>query len=234
MANWTLVESDQQHAVFRHALADLGLEVTKTYRLAEVPEEAIKDNDWQPHKSYHLEFDIQVRNVGQKPRKLAYRLDGPSGLPHEGVWYASKVSFTWGAAGLRDVVSQREHTNAAMKTCSEIADKGMIELDQNKFPYQFLGVDAQYFSALLLPDEQAASEIERAYAIRVGAVEKVRKDVDQHQRAAGKQGPGGGAGQDDRGPLHALCRAQEARRSCRNTEQATSSPTAGTAGSPAP
>ena len=49
---------------------------------------------------YHLVFDIEVKNVGDRPHKVAYRLDGPNGLPREGWWFAYKVSRTLGRRGL--------------------------------------------------------------------------------------------------------------------------------------
>ncbi len=88
-------------AQFRRALPEKGLEITKTYRLVQVPEESLKDANFP---AYHLEFEIEIRNIGGKAHKVAYRLDGPNGLPTEGKWYASKVSRNWGGAGLRDFI----------------------------------------------------------------------------------------------------------------------------------
>ena len=77
------------------------LEITKTYRLAEVPKSSLVDADFP---AYHLEFEIEIRNVGSQAHKVAYRLDGPTGLPKEGAWYANKVSRSWHGSGLRDFV----------------------------------------------------------------------------------------------------------------------------------
>ena len=74
---------------------ELGLEITKTYRLAKVPGESALDADYP---AYHLEFESD-RNLGSKAHRVAYRLDGPNGLPNEGAWYASKVSRTGAARG---------------------------------------------------------------------------------------------------------------------------------------
>ena len=50
---------------------------------------------------------VEVENNGAEPREVAYRLDGPTGLPIEGAWYASKISpngFIFPKpVGLRDV-----------------------------------------------------------------------------------------------------------------------------------
>ena len=74
----------------------MGLEITKTYRLAKVPKDALKDGNFP---AYHLEFEIEIRNIGGQAHKVAYRLDGPNGLPTEGKWYAYKVSRNWGGGG---------------------------------------------------------------------------------------------------------------------------------------
>ena len=57
-----------------------GLEITKTYRLAKVPGESLADADYP---AYHLEFEIEIRNVGEqgargglsarRPQRLAHR-----------------------------------------------------------------------------------------------------------------------------------------------------------------
>ena len=96
--------ADQEHVAFRYVLPDRELEVTKTYRLAKVPEAKLSDADF---RGYHLVFDLRIKNLASagKARKLAYRLDGPNGLPDEGWWFASNtVSRSWGATGMRDVI----------------------------------------------------------------------------------------------------------------------------------
>ena len=101
-ANWKIVPTGNKDvAQFRCTLPEKGLEITKTYRLAKVPEESQPDGDFP---AYHLEFEIEIRNIGSEAHKVAYRLDGPNGLPTEGNWYASKVSRDWGGSGLRDFI----------------------------------------------------------------------------------------------------------------------------------
>ena len=58
-----------------------------------------------PHRSYHLTYEIEIRNLGSQPMEMAYRLDGPTGLPLEGWWYTYKTHPTqFGGAGVRDIV----------------------------------------------------------------------------------------------------------------------------------
>ena len=101
-ANWKVIPTGRKDvAQFRRRLPAKGLEITKTYRLAQVPAESLKDANFP---AYHLEFEIEIRNTGGKAHKVAYRLDGPNGLPTEGKWYAYKVSRNSGGAGLRDFI----------------------------------------------------------------------------------------------------------------------------------
>ncbi len=87
---------DKNVVKFRYTLPEKGLEITKTYRLAEVPAESQKDENYQ---GYHLEFEIEIRNISRagESHKVAYRLDGPNGLPTEGAWYASRVTRCGGS-----------------------------------------------------------------------------------------------------------------------------------------
>jgi YidC/Oxa1 family membrane protein insertase len=169
--NWKVVEADQTHAVFRRTLPERRLEITKTYRLAKVPAIAQSDAD---AKAYNLEFQIDVRNLDGKAHDVAYRLDGPNGLPREGAWYAIKVGVKSG--GLRDVVYQEAHSNLSMITCPELSDTASKPIPAER-PFQFLGVDAQYFSAAMIPDEEASAQIDRAVAFRAGNVDPQRKTI---------------------------------------------------------
>ena len=65
------------------------LKLTKTYELAKVDGDPATDAD---AKAYHLVLSLQVTNNDTKKHDVAYRLDGPNGLPVEGAWYATKVA----------------------------------------------------------------------------------------------------------------------------------------------
>jgi YidC/Oxa1 family membrane protein insertase len=153
-ANWRLVESDQTHAVFSRKLPELGLELIKTYRLARTPDESTTDVDYP---AYHLEFSVEIRNIGEEARQVAYQLDGPNGLPTEGKWYAYKVSRNWGAAGLRDFVICFGGGVPGMVNAATIAD-GKAPNPWSDQSLSYIGVDAQYFSAVLMPMRENPAE----------------------------------------------------------------------------
>jgi YidC/Oxa1 family membrane protein insertase len=160
------------------------LKFTKTYELVKIDGDPAADVD---AVAYHLVLTLQVTNLDSKPHDVAYRLDGPNGLPIEGSWYASKVQKS--GIGLRDVVYQLKHSGFVMADCSEFSlksDKGEkfrkdlcggTEFADDHLPL-FFGVDAQYFAAALLPDPSStAPAISRALALRVGQVETQRRTL---------------------------------------------------------
>ncbi|MBS0209974.1 MAG: YidC/Oxa1 family insertase periplasmic-domain containing protein [Planctomycetes bacterium] len=131
--NWPLVEYD--------------LDVIKRYRLVKA---ADADKDNLDAAVYHLEFYIGFRNLGDQPREVAFRLDGPSGLPAEGSWYSSKIST--GSGGLRDVTmgtrDGKAVTTTFASTVTVAGDEKLPEWDGKDLA--FAGVDAHYFASALI------------------------------------------------------------------------------------
>ncbi len=152
-AAWdVLPNAGPDEVAYRWPLPEFGLEVVKRYRLVRAPDEQLKEVD---AKAYHLTFNLTIRNTGAAATDVAYRLDGPTGLPTEGSWYAAKIST--GASGLRDVVVGQwtgTKVNTVFDAAGEIADKsGTVHRDQ--YPIAFAGVDAVYFASALLPQKSA-------------------------------------------------------------------------------
>ncbi|NOZ39426.1 MAG: membrane protein insertase YidC [Planctomycetes bacterium] len=145
-SNWEIANRDETSVTFRAVLPKYNLEVQKTYRLQPVPAEEQKNKNYP---GYGLTLDLVVRNLGEQDMPLRYRLDGPNGLPIEGWWYANKIGREWGAAGIRDVVARHVGNDTVQVGPTTIA-KGDAETMQGP-PLAFAGVDAQYFSAILLP-----------------------------------------------------------------------------------
>lgn len=144
---WELDEpaaGDDTQVTFRRRLPKLGLEVVKRYRLATVPAEEIDNEDYA---GYHLTVEIEVHNRGQQARTVAYDLRGPTGLPTEGWWYAARIT-----AGLRDVVAQFPSVFSRLTTQEVVEyDAGLQGLEKSPL---FVGVDAQYFAAVLIPQQE--------------------------------------------------------------------------------
>jgi YidC/Oxa1 family membrane protein insertase len=164
---WEIVESDENQVVFRRKLPALAVEVTKRYRLAQAPADAGPDAP-----DYHLFLDVELHNLSDEKQTLAYRLEGPTGLPLEGAWYATKISRTWGAAGMRDVIARFAGNKPYQVSCPDIADGKKIETwTESDSPLDYLAVDAQYFSAALVPQKEDPKDIwfDEIKPIKVGA-----------------------------------------------------------------
>jgi YidC/Oxa1 family membrane protein insertase len=146
------------------------LTVVKTFELARVPSESTGNADYP---GYHLLFDVEVFNVGEKARSVAYQLDGPTGLPAEGKWYSRKVGSSMGLYGLRDVAVSFEGKAPSVIPCLKVADGTVGPPWQDVDPLKFIGVDAQYFAAILIPQKEAPSNVWFAESrpLRVGAVD---------------------------------------------------------------
>ena len=168
-ANWEVASLDEKKVVFRYVLPDKGLEVLKTYEVVQVPADAMEDPAF---RGYHLKFDIVVRNIGAAPREVAYRLNGPNGLPIEGWWYANKVGRCW-SAGLRDFVASFDEETPIMVGCGTIA-KGKHDPPIEDRSITFIGVDAQYFSSVLIPKKKNPTDIwfYQSEPVLVGPVEE--------------------------------------------------------------
>ena len=170
--HWEVVSRSLDEVVFRRLLPKWGLEVTKTYRLAKVPAESTGDPNHKNYKAYHLVFDVKIRNTGNKVREVAYQLDGPTGLPIEGAWYARKIGRGWGAAGLRDVTLAWEGEAPKLVSCVKIADDNWGTVWKDDHPMSFIGVDAQYFSAVMIPQKKPGEKwFAESQPLRVGPVD---------------------------------------------------------------
>jgi len=149
----------------------LGLVVLKTYTLTKVPADKQTDPD---NPSYHFDLTIDVINVGKDAQEIAYELDGPNGLPTEGAWYARKMSNSWSAVGLRDVAVRMGKGAVQLVACPAIVkDKWGVPWKDASETITALGVDAQYFSVIMLPKRSRLDEpwFDEARPIRVGPVE---------------------------------------------------------------
>lgn len=162
---WEIVRSSALEVVFRRRLLRWNLEVTKTYRLAALPAE---QSDDPSAKAYHLSLEIGLRNLDERTHQVAYQLDGPNGLPIEGWWYAAKVSRSWGAVGLRDVAVALGDSVGQLVSCQKIADHAVDALPWKGTPVRFIGVDAQYFSAILLPQQGEDNWVAEAWPMLAG------------------------------------------------------------------
>jgi YidC/Oxa1 family membrane protein insertase len=160
--NWAGRQVDADTVEFTRKLPKWKLEVVKRFHLARQSEDK---------PAYHLLLTVEVRNEDVKQHTVAYQLDGATGLPTEGWWYASRISPEWSGLALRDVaykfqslpdkiinsmalaakwLAAEEAANNKGAAPPEIKKEELIR-ELNEAPLVYVGVDAQYFAAMLLP-----------------------------------------------------------------------------------
>ncbi|HVA51586.1 MAG TPA: YidC/Oxa1 family insertase periplasmic-domain containing protein [Pirellulales bacterium] len=174
-SNWTVLPRDPakpDEVSFEYLLDKEQLRVVKTYSIARLTPEQ-QDDLHAP--AYHLNLRVEVENLGQKGKKVAYRLDGPTGLPIEGWWYSlnTKIGQS-GSPGIRDLAIGRilnkrfqyDQVNAVRFAEDELP-KPYTEVD-----LVYAGVDAQYVAAMLIPKVpgDASVRFKELLPLRVGRV----------------------------------------------------------------
>jgi YidC/Oxa1 family membrane protein insertase len=157
IGNWELTAHDEKSAVFRRALPELKLEIVKTYTLAAAPADQIGEADYP---AYHLQLDIELHNTdGKSPQKVAYRLDGATGMSLEGWWYSRKISRAsfFGGGSLRNVVVRCDGTGSTTEIENSKIAKGSADPIEGP-ALEYAGVDSQYFSAIFIPQLSALDD----------------------------------------------------------------------------
>jgi len=156
---WVVKSRGNDRLELSMVLPKLRLEVVKRFGLPSVPEESRSEIAFA---GYHLDFDIEIRNLSKQPQEVTYRLQGPNGLPIEGWWYANKVGRGWSGYGLRDVVLRVYNHAEKDFSCRSIAEDDIDPYGDGE-SLAYMGVDAQYFAAAILPVKESPDE--RHYAL---------------------------------------------------------------------
>ena len=170
-SNWEIESQDETSVTFRQRVPGENLEVIKRYRIATIGNGEQSEADFP---AYHLTLEIEIRNGGDKPVNLAYRLEGPNGLPLEGWWYAHKVGRAW-TVGLRDIFARHVGEEKPNQFGPQAVIDGEVETMVGN-PLAYIGVDAQYFSAMLIPEKPAidAAWIDQTIATLLSPLPKKR------------------------------------------------------------
>ncbi len=192
--NWELVLNEEGVVEFRlnvesPTAADSRLELVKRYRLGKIADlEAAT-----VAASYHVDLELEIRNRSATPRRLGYRLSGPSGLPLEGWWYSAKIHpKMFYSAGARDVWFSTASERQRLIGCPELyklankqpQDRSVVLFAEDEAvtsrTLHFLAVDTQYFAAVLVPQSAtgtAEGVFRRAEAFALGDVSQQPKGL---------------------------------------------------------
>jgi YidC/Oxa1 family membrane protein insertase len=130
-----------QEVVFKTVVPSLDVTVHKTIQLRKGSDAA------------NLAFEIS----GTTPRDLAYRLNGPYGVPIEGEWYTSVF---------REVFFGKidgESTSLDTRPANEVQESELRgdPIRTTTLPIKFAGIENQYFAVFLQPDPLPARPEDR-------------------------------------------------------------------------
>jgi YidC/Oxa1 family membrane protein insertase len=149
-----------------------GLAITKEYRIAPPPEGAAETG-------HRLALTLTLEAAAGET-VVAYALDGPTGLPTEGWWYAQRIGpDMFGGLAVRDVVLRFAGGESTLVSGLKIAD-GSLDHPSSAIlegrPLSFAGVDSLYFAAALLP-AGAGGDVPQLAEVRPRAVGLVPEGV---------------------------------------------------------
>ncbi len=145
--DWETEATDDGGVRFTRRLPG-GMVVAKEYRLLPAAEGA--------DPGYRLGLTVTWRADGDAGREsiVTYALDGPTGLPTEGWWYAQRVARDWSSLAVRDVAVRFAGEQTTLVSGLKIADQALTHpastVREGK-PLSFAGVDALYFASALIP-----------------------------------------------------------------------------------
>jgi YidC/Oxa1 family membrane protein insertase len=192
--HWEIAGATTDEVAFRYRLRAgaaqeaAGVEFIKRFRIGAG---SSQDESANPgaHTGYGVRMSIEIVNHGAAAETVSYALDGPTGLPTEGWWYSTKMHPTaWSSAGSRDVIWRVQGNRHSLRSATQIYKQSQEDsvdpltsvLTDNPSPEQrtldYLGVDTQYFSAVLMAGTIEAPRsftCQQAYAMPVDGVRQM-------------------------------------------------------------
>ncbi len=169
--NWEVVDRStdgkiQNGVTFRLTIGEITL--TKTFHIRRLSDDNVDliTTGTDPASlvdrlpvAYQLDFSFTLKNNGSKPTDLAYQLQGPVGLPLEDLdnsRYASSIKWAKQAGSQIEIVDAISSADVA-----ETEDENERQ-QQPAETWHYVGVDVQYFAALLFPStEQVQQSLEQ-------------------------------------------------------------------------
>ncbi len=139
-----------RRVTFRYPSPDGRWRLSKTYELREGNP---NQRDTDP-LGYQMQMTLAFENMTTQPQFLEYELRGPVGFPLENVEHTRQFQNLQ-AGFLRSGSVRHTHLSAKEIVDQELA-KGAAE--SLKAPVRFVGVDEQYFAALLVPEENQEAQ----------------------------------------------------------------------------
>lgn len=158
--DWKIVDQDpdRKSVSFRINSPDGQFEITKRYALKRFEKE---DKDKAENsrdvnsKGYQLTLDLTIKNLSDARQTVAYTLQGPVGLPLEDT-ESSRSKYQDLRMGF---LTKDGSVKSSSKTALQIVkEERSNKVEEWRTPVRYIGVDIQYFAALLVPQEDQAKD----------------------------------------------------------------------------
>jgi YidC/Oxa1 family membrane protein insertase len=193
-STWKIEDRGPDFVEFSFAIDQAALDAAKIEKVGPLKvfkRYTVAKSEKPGEPAYHLNLQVRIQNSGDQPTPVAYRLNGPTGLPLEGWWYSTKLSPEWfTAAGARDVVWEQTGVGHKLLGCPKIvsntrqAEKDkkpplmQLILGDRAAPLEYAGVDTQFFAAAVQPLSPSAEQkiqFRAAFAKAVQDVDPIPK-----------------------------------------------------------
>lgn len=192
-SNWKVEDQGLDFVEFSFALDESALAAARIEKggpLKVFKRYTIAKSEKAGEPAFHLNLQVRVQNLGEQASQVAYRLNGPTGLPLEGWWYSTKLSPHWSGAGARDVVWAQSGMRHDLLGCPKIVSNTRQAIKDKKppltqlivgdraAPLEYVGVDTQFFAAViqpLAPSDDKKIQFRAAFAKAVQDVDPIPK-----------------------------------------------------------
>jgi len=192
--HWELVDTTADRllpgvksaATFRYPSPDGMIEVLKHYELSKSHADDPESRDVRDEQSagYQLTLTLTIRNLSDGVEEALYSLQGPTGIPLENRENTRKyrdVKSGYYAAEDKHIPVEERKVNTLSWGVSDINKAiGNQQPIVTKSALQYIGVDSQYFAALVIPNDDQLTTSYLAQAspeITFADVEKEFSDV---------------------------------------------------------
>lgn len=165
---WEVVDAETtpSAATFRLVTADGKFELRKRYEIEKAPADKALDNQLRDTwvDGYRLKLTITAKNLARGETKFSYMLRGPAALPLEDA--ANTYKFRDIRLGFLRTGGGVDPSQFSAKTAVQEAKKNAPSKWQR--PLSYIGIDTQYFAAILQPAVAATVASSEAEVLKTG------------------------------------------------------------------
>ena len=157
--DWQIAAKDDSSVTFQFEYG--GFVVKKTFTLQPGDPEKREDES----QGYFVDVELSIENSSGVPQEIEYTWQGPVGVPLENVPNARTLQEV--KVGALENHSNRDSITLVSRNADVVVDQveaARAENDPNEIdtwrdPLVFVGVDVQYFAALMVADEDVLEDV---------------------------------------------------------------------------